>query len=401
MSNGNDDINFKGVVFFKSRKYFNIFHSIFYDINNSKRIFKLFECTNSRKTISYFPLKEKKNKDYWLNIFKSLDTPIYLDFSYKKVDSIKNAEYITNELLYKYIQYFCYVNLNRLKVIAVKQRKSLKTIKSIYINICARVSNNNLIPKNIIKNGKVDYLSLSKAKKKVERASLYITEKFTSIICEKDKLEKNKTRASILEKYNALKNLTNELNDVLQIQEEKDNNLELKYFLKTGRPIGYITDKFIGPTDEKSLIMKQRKIFIHHKLRENAINHIEEKENAMNHNEEKEEKKTSVFHSQNNIVVNDIKKSNFNSFTNLNKGKKIKIRNHYNLPSLNSCYSSGTFLIGLKKKQPLSQYMSNKNIKSSYISFIDIQKKKLKLKTSKSSSKVSKMYYITKRDLFY
>ena len=70
--------------------------------------------------------------------------------------------------------------------------------------------------------------------------------------------------------------------------------------------------------------MKQRKIFIHHKLRENAINHIEEKENAINHNEEKEEKTISVFHSQNNIVVNDIKKSNFNSLTNLNKRKKRK-----------------------------------------------------------------------------
>ena len=175
----------------------------------------------------------------------------------------------------------------------------------------------------------------------MERASLYITEKFTSIICEKDKLEKNKTRASILEKYNALKNLTNELNDVLKIQEEKDNKLELKYFLKTGRPIGYITDKFIGPTDEKSLIMKQRKIFIHHKLRENAINHVEEK-------------KTSTINSQNNFVVNDIKKSNFNAFTNFNKGKKIKIRNHYNLPSLNTYYSSGSFLVGLNKKQNLS-----------------------------------------------
>ena len=389
MSNGNDDINFKGVTFFKSKKYFNIFHSIFYDIKNTKKIFKLFECTNSKRTINYFPLRDKNIKGYWLNIFKSFDTPIYLDFSYKKVDSFKNAEYITNALLYKYIQHFCYVNINRLKIIAIKERKSLTTIKSIYINICARLSNNaDLIPKNIIKNGKIDYISLSKAKNKIDRASLYITEKFTSIICEKDKLEKNKTRASILEKYNALKNLTNELNDVLKIQEEKDNKLELKYFLKTGRPIGYITDKFIGPTDEKSLIMKQRKIFIHHKLRENAINHVEEK-------------KTSTINSQNNFVVNDIKKSNFNAFTNFNKGKKIKIRNHYNLPSLNTYYSSGSFLVGLNKKQNLSKNMSTKNIKNSHMSFMDIQKKKLRLKTSKSSSKINKMYYISKRDLFY
>ena len=389
MTDGNDDINFRGVVFFKSKKYFNIFHKIFYDITNTKRIFKLYECTNSKRTINYFPLKEKNKNGYWINIFKSFDTPIYLDFSYKKVDSIKNAEYITNELLYKYIQYFCYVNLNRLKVIAVKQRKSLKTIKSIYINICARLSNNeNLTPKKIIKNGKIDYISLSNSKKKMERASLYITEKFTSIICEKDKLEKNKTRASILEKYNALKNLTNELNDVLKIQEEKDNKLELKYFIKTGRPIGYITDKFIGPTDEKSLIMKQRKIFIHHKLRENAINHIEEK-------------KSSTINSQTNFVVNDIKKSNFNSFANFNKGKKIKIRNRYNLPSINTCYSNGFFLIGLNKKSNLSKNMSTKNIKNSHMSFGDIQKRNLKLKTSKSSSKINKMFFITKSDLFY
>ena len=81
MTDGNDDINFRGVVFFKSKKYFNIFHKIFYDITNTKRIFKLCECTNSKRTINYFPLKEKNKNGYWINSFKSFDTPIYLDFS--------------------------------------------------------------------------------------------------------------------------------------------------------------------------------------------------------------------------------------------------------------------------------------------------------------------------------
>ena len=384
-----DNINFKGIKFFKSKKYFNIFHQIFFDTKNNKKVFKLFERTTTKNNKNYFPLKETNKNGYWFHIYKYINTPVYLDISYKKVDSKNNSEYIINEFSYKYIQQFCSKIIKKLKLISITEGKNLYNLKILYIKICAKLCNNKrLSSRNIMKNGKIDYIALSIDNTKlgkIERASLYITEKFTSIICDQKNLLKNKTRASILEKYNALKNLTNEMNQVINSKEdEKSNKLELKYFLKTGRPIGYITEKFIGPTDEKSLIMKQRKIFISHKLRENALNHNEEKKNTLNVN------------SHTTILSNDLKKISLKNFKTFHNGKL----NNHKISSLKTCYSINSFLIGLKKPH-LSKNLSSRNIKGKSLNYEFFKKNNIRLKSSKSSSRIDKIFFITKRDLFY
>ena len=262
-------------------------------------------------------------------------------------------------------------------------------LKILYIKICAKLCNNKrLNSRNIMKNGKIDYIALSIDNSKLgklERASLYITEKFTSIICDQKNLLKSKTRTNILEKYNALKNLTNEMNQVINNKEdEKSDKLELKYFLKTGRPIGYITEKFIGPTDEKSLIMKQRKIFISHKLRENVLNHNEEKKNTLNVN------------SHTTILSNDLKKISLKNFKTFHNGKL----NNHKISSLKTCYSINSFLIGLKKPH-LSKNLSSRNIKGKYLNYEILKKNNIRSKSSKSFSRIDKIFFITKRDLFY
>jgi hypothetical protein len=383
------NINLKGIKFFNSKKYFNVFHQIFFDTKSNKKVFKLFERTITKNNKNYFPLKETNKNGYWFHIYKYINTPVYLDISYKKVDSKNNSEYIINEFSYKYIQQFCRKIINKLKLISITEGKNLYNIKILYIKICAKLCNNKrLNSRNIMKNGKIDYIALSIDNSKLgklERASLYITEKFTSIICDQKNLLKSKTRTNILEKYNALKNLTNEMNQVINNKEdEKSDKLELKYFLKTGRPIGYITEKFIGPTDEKSLIMKQRKIFISHKLRENVLNHNEEKKNTLNVN------------SHTTILSNDLKKISLKNFKTFHNGKF----NNHKISSLKTCYSFNSFLIGLKKPH-LSKNLSSRNIKGKYLNYEILKKNNIRSKSSKSFSRIDKIFFITKRDLFY
>ena len=383
------NINFKGIQFFNSKKYFNVFHQIFFDTKSNKKVFKLFERTITKNNKNYFPLKETNKNGYWFHIYKYINTPVYLDISYKKVDSKNNSEYIINEFSYKYIQQFCRKIINKLKLISITEGKNLYNLKILYIKICAKLCNNKrLNSRNIMKNGKIDYIALSIDNSKLgklERASLYITEKFTSIICDQKNLLKSKTRTNILEKYNALKNLTNEMNQVINNKEdEKSDKLELKYFLKTGRPIGYITEKFIGPTDEKSLIMKQRKIFISHKLRENVLNHNEEKKNTLNVN------------SHTTILSNDLKKISLKNFKTFHNGKL----NNHKISSLKTCYSINSFLIGLKKPH-LSKNLSSRNIQGKYLNYEILTKHNIRSKSSKSFSRIDKIFFITKRDLFY
>ena len=189
-----DNINFKEIKFFKSKKYFNIFHQIFFDTKNNKKVFKLFERTTTKNNKNYFPLKETNKNGYWFHIYKYINTPVYLDISYKKVDSKNNSEYIINEFSYKYIQQFCRKIINKLKLISITEGKNLYNLKILYIKICAKLCNNKrLSSRNIMKNGKIDYIALSIDNTKlgkIERASLYITEKFTSIICDQKNLLK-------------------------------------------------------------------------------------------------------------------------------------------------------------------------------------------------------------------
>ena len=182
------NINFKGIKFFNSKKYFNVFHQIFFDTKSNKKVFKLFERTITKNNKNYFPLKETNKNGYWFHIYKYINTPVYLDISYKKVDSKNNSEYIINEFSYKYIQQFCRKIINKLKLISITEGKNLYNLKILYIKICAKLCNNKrLNSRNIMKNGKIDYIALSIDNSKLgklERASLYITEKFTSIICD-------------------------------------------------------------------------------------------------------------------------------------------------------------------------------------------------------------------------
>ena len=152
--------------------------------------------------------------------------------------------------------------------------------------------------------------------------------------------------------------------------------------MKTGRPIGYITEKFIGPTDEKSLIMKQRKIFISHKLRENVLNHNEEKKNTLNVN------------SHTTILSNDLKKISLKNFKTFHNGKL----NNHKISSLKTCYSINSFLIGLKKPH-LSKNLSSRNIKGKYLNYEILKKNNIRSKSS--FSRIDKIFFITKRDLFY
>ena len=96
------------------------------------------------------------------------------------------------------------------------------------------------------------------------RSSLFITEKFTSIFYKRDSLKLKYKRASIMEKYNAIKNVNEE--EEKENEDEITNKFELNYLTRNNLPVGHITNKFIGPTDEKSILSKHRKLLINFKL---------------------------------------------------------------------------------------------------------------------------------------
>ena len=59
-----------------------------------------------------------------------------------------------------------------------------------------------------------------------------------------------------MEKYNAIKNVNEE--EEKENEDEYTNKFELNYLTRNTLPIGHITNKFIGPTDEKSIINGNR-----------------------------------------------------------------------------------------------------------------------------------------------
>ena len=82
----------------------------------------------------------------------------------------------------------------------------------------------------------------------------------------RDSLKLKHKRASIFEKYDAIKNENEE--EEKKNEDEYTNKFELNYLTRNTFPIGHITNKFTN---------KHRKLLISSKLRENALNYLKEK----------------------------------------------------------------------------------------------------------------------------
>ncbi len=318
-----------------------------------------------------------------------MDKNLYLDYNCKIQKSKENAEYIISYLEYKYIKYFSHDSFNKLKHVSKSFNIHIVSLKTIYLNQCMKYCDKNFLRSRNIKSNldlKKNALSqdnnktknnnyLNKYKKK-NRPSLYITEKFTTIISKKENLIKKKKRASIIEKYNAIKDKKNEPID------ENEEELELLYISKNTLPKGHITNKYIGPTDEKSVMNKHKKLLIDLKLRENTRQYLEEKKNNKS-------KKKIVEKNLNEKIINS----------------SIKIKNNnLGLPSLKISFSLNSF-IGLKGNTITSTSRTTKNLKN--YSFIPreifserTKRKKFIINFSKSTEKITKNYF-SKKDMFY
>ena len=388
------NLNMKGIKYFKCKKYANIFYQIFNNIENDITIKSLIEVQNKRiKDESFIPLfensKEDDKKNKWKQIKNAMDKKLYLDYNCKIQKSKENAEYTISYLEYKYIKYFSHVSFNKLKHVSKSFNIHIVSLKTIYLNQCMKYCDKNFLRSRNIKSNldlKKNALSqdnnntknnnyLNKYKKK-NRPSLYITEKFTTIISKKENLIKKKKRASIIEKYNAIKDKKNEPID------ENEEELELLYISKNTLPKGHITNKYIGPTDEKSVMNKHKKLLIDLKLRENTRQYLEEKKNNKS-------KKKIVEKNLNEKIINS----------------SIKIKNNnLGLPSLKISFSLNSF-IGLKGNTITSTSRTTKNLKN--YSFIPreifserTKRKKFIINFSKSTEKITKNYF-SKKDMFY
>ena len=388
------NLNMKGIKYFKCKKYANIFYQIFNNIENDITIKSLIEVQNKRiKDESFIPLfensKEDDKKNKWKQIKNAMDKKLYLDYNCKIQKSKENAEYTISYLEYKYIKYFSHDSFNKLKHVSKSFNIHIVSLKTIYLNQCMKYCDKNFLRSRNIKSNldlKKNALSqdnnntknnnyLNKYKKK-NRPSLYITEKFTTIISKKENLIKKKKRASIIEKYNAIKDKKNEPID------ENEEELELLYISKNTLPKGHITNKYIGPTDEKSVMNKHKKLLIDLKLRENTRQYLEEKKNNKS-------KKKIVEKNLNEKIINS----------------SIKIKNNnLGLPSLKISFSLNSF-IGLKGNTITSTSRTTKNLKN--YSFIPreifserTKRKKFIINFSKSTEKITKNYF-SKKDMFY
>ena len=388
------NLNMKGIKYFKCKKYANIFYQIFNNIENDITIKSLIEVPNKRiKDERFIPLfensKEDDKKNKWKQIKNAMDKKLYLDYNCKIQKSKENAEYTISYLEYKYIKYFSHDSFNKLKHVSKSFNIHIVSLKTIYLNQCMKYCDKNFLRSRNIKSNldlKKNALSqdnnntknnnyLNKYKKK-NRPSLYITEKFTTIISKKENLIKKKKRASIIEKYNAIKDKKNEPID------ENEEELELLYISKNTLPKGHITNKYIGPTDEKSVMNKHKKLLIDLKLRENTRQYLEEKKNNKS-------KKKIVEKNLNEKIINS----------------SIKIKNNnLGLPSLKISFSLNSF-IGLKGNTITSTSRTTKNLKN--YSFIPreifserTKRKKFIINFSKSTEKITKNYF-SKKDMFY
>ena len=393
------DIKLKGVKYFASKKYFSIFKKIFNNIENDITIKTLFQVPNKVKINESLPtfsesstqIEEKENK--WKKILNEIEKEINLDISGNIQKTKIDAEYIISSLSYKYIKNFCHEVYNKLRQLSKVNKINIKTLKNIYINLC--IKNNNNKKKNIYSRNKkssLENLPLSQGNNKINeinienenkyRSSLFITEKFTSIFYKRDSLKLKHKRASILEKYNAIKNVNEE--EEKENEDEITNKFELNYLTRNNLPVGHITNKFIGPTDEKSIINKHRKLLISSKLRENALNYLKEKK--LNSNKLKspliEEKK----------VNEKISKSEM----------KVKNNSNLNFPSLNSCGSSSSLKI-INQKQIINtlsgttRYQKNSRY---FPKLLSSKRRNEKKKISKSTSKITQNFF-SKMDMFY
>ena len=388
------NLNMKGIKYFKCKKYANIFYQIFNNIENDITIKSLIEVPNKRiKDENFIPLfensKEDDKKNKWKQIKNAMDKKLYLDYNCKIQKSKENAEYTISYLEYKYIKYFSHDSFNKLKHVSKSFNIHIVSLKTIYLNQCMKYCDKNFLRSRNIKSNldlKKNALSqdnnntknnnyLNKYKKK-NRPSLYITEKFTTIISKKENLIKKKKRASIIEKYNAIKDKKNEPID------ENEEELELLYISKNTLPKGHITNKYIGPTDEKSVMNKHKKLLIDLKLRENTRQYLEEKKNNKS-------KKKIVEKNLNEKIIHS----------------SIKIKNNnLGLPSLKISFSLNSF-IGLKGNTITSTSRTTKNLKN--YSFIPreifserTKRKKFIINFSKSTEKITKNYF-SKKDMFY
>ena len=402
------NVKLKGVKYFTSKKYFNIFKKIFNNIENDITIKTLFQVPNKEKINESLPtfsetssqIEEKESK--WKKILNEIENEIYLDISCNIQKTKIDAEYIISSLSFKYIKKFCHEVNSKLKQLSKINKINIKTLKKIYMNLCIKKYNNknkNLLSRN--NKSKIETQPLSQGNNKTinqneiniendnnnenkykNRSSLFITEKFTSIFYKRDSLKLKYKRASIMEKYNAIKNVNEE--EEKENENEYTNKFELNYLTRNTLPIGHITNKFIGPTDEKSIINKHRKLLISSKLRENALNYLKEKKINSN------KKKTLLIEEK---KVNDkISKSEM----------KVKNNNNLHFPSLKSCGSFSS-LKDFNKKQIINTFSGTTRYKkkSKYIPklFYTIRRNE-KHKISKSTGKITQNFF-SKMDMFY
>jgi hypothetical protein len=392
------NLNMKGIKYFKCKKYANIFYEIFNNIEKDIKIKKLNEVPNKIiKDESFIPLsgisKEDDSNNKWKLLKNAIDKTLYLDYKCRIQNSKENSDYIISYLSYKYIKYFSHDCFNKLKQLSKSLNIHIISLKTIYLNQCMKYCNNNLLrSRNIRSDLDLNKNALSQDNtnnrnninnnyfnkyKKKNRLSLYITDKFTTIISKKENLINKKKRASIIENYNAIKDKKNEPID------DNEEELELLYISKKNLPKGHITNKYIGPTDEKSVINKHRKLLIDFKLRENTRHYIEEKKNN------KSKKKLNTEKNPNDKLIKS----------------SIKIKNNnLDLPSLKISFSLNSF-IGLKGKTITTTSRTKKNLKN--YSFIPREilserskRKKYRINVSKSTNKLIKNYFSSK-DMFY
>lgn len=374
------NVQFNGIKYFKCKKYFKIFHKIFNNIGIETKYKTLYEVLNKKINDDNIIIsnnisrKEEKNIiNNWQKLKNSIDKIIYLDFSCNLLPSKFGSEYTMSYLAYKYIKKFCQENFNKLKNISKIHKIKVQTLKTLYLNICMKYCDNKNLPsknklnielKKVISKESNKTNMNNKNKIKIRnRSSLYITDNFSSIICKKENFIQKKQRAIIYEKYNAIKNQENEI-------EEDNEKLEINYLIKNQLPIGHITNKFIGPTDENSIMNKHRKLLIDFKLRENAIIHSRNKSNH-----EKISKSLT----------------------------KIKYNNHLNFPSLKFSNSSNSFGKNIMINTART-FKTNDNYFKEIPRLLSEKNKKKKIlhikKESKSPSKIN-INYFSKMDMFY
>ena len=396
--------NFKGLKYFKSKKYFRVFRKMFKNIENNVKIKSLFEVENKLKNDDSYPLfneissenefKEKK----WKTITNALNQEIYLDFSCNIIKTKEEAEFILSYLSYSYIKKFCQENYNKLKQISKEKYISIKSLKDIYLDLCSKYLNNKSLvnrSRNIKSNLEIRKSVFTQESKNVNtisnnnttsntrynRASLFITEKFTSIICKRDSFHIKHKRASILEKYNAINVKKEEDN-----KEGEQDKLELNYFSRNQLPVGHITNKFIGPTDEKSILSKHRKLLISFKLRQNALNYLKEKKINM---------KLKMPLNQENTYQNKTNEKPSKS------SRKSKI-NHLTFPSLKSCGSSSSFNSNHNKLKIINNYpATTRNKINKFIPRFFSAKRRIEKNNKNKVSKSTTKNYFSKMDMFY